>query len=266
MQRSGAHSWNPRALVDRLPPALTSGASPRSIGPARRHPIQPKPNPNPKYLMTRNGKIARLPAAIREELNRRLLDGEQGKQLVEWLNGLPQAQAVMQAHFQGHPISEKNLSEWKTGGFLAWEAGQRMVDTVWSVMDGTKGLETVAKEDLTHRMALMLAAKMAAEMQVLEVMPEGIEKARMWRELRVSLLALRRCELYGQRLKIEQARQTKGEKRKISRMTPAERRRTMMALLGVNEGYDGSVNPELTRPPDYGQSEPIQVNPTGLPQ
>jgi len=29
--------------------------------------------------MTRNGKIARLPLAIREELNRRLQEGEQGK-------------------------------------------------------------------------------------------------------------------------------------------------------------------------------------------
>ena len=35
--------------------------------------------------MTRNGKIARLPREIRDELNRRLDDGGQGKDLVEWL-------------------------------------------------------------------------------------------------------------------------------------------------------------------------------------
>ena len=34
--------------------------------------------------MTRIGKIARLPATLREELNGRPLDGEQSKQLVEW--------------------------------------------------------------------------------------------------------------------------------------------------------------------------------------
>ena len=45
--------------------------------------------------MTRNGKIARLPAALREELNQRLLDGEQGQPLVEWLNSLPKVQAVL---------------------------------------------------------------------------------------------------------------------------------------------------------------------------
>jgi hypothetical protein len=33
-------------------------------------------------------------------------------------------------------------------------------------------------------------------------------------------------------------------------------------LLGINEGYDGSQNPELTRPPNPSQSELIQVNPT----
>jgi len=36
--------------------------------------------------MTRNGKIARLPLGIRQQLNQRLLDGQQGKLLVLWLN------------------------------------------------------------------------------------------------------------------------------------------------------------------------------------
>jgi len=36
--------------------------------------------------VTRNGKIARLPRAVRQELNRRLDEGEQGKKLVAWLN------------------------------------------------------------------------------------------------------------------------------------------------------------------------------------
>ena len=40
----------------------------------------------------RNGKIARLPYKIREQLNVRLQDGELGTRLVDWLNGLPEAQ------------------------------------------------------------------------------------------------------------------------------------------------------------------------------
>ena len=40
--------------------------------------------------MSRNGKVARLPRAIREQLNRHLDDGEPQNKLVEWLNSLPQ--------------------------------------------------------------------------------------------------------------------------------------------------------------------------------
>jgi hypothetical protein len=48
--------------------------------------------------MTRNGKIARLPAAIREEFNLRLFEGEQGKPLVVWLNSLPKVKEVFGIH------------------------------------------------------------------------------------------------------------------------------------------------------------------------
>ncbi len=39
--------------------------------------------------MTGNGKTARPRRAIRDELNRRLQDGEPGKHLVQWLNWNP---------------------------------------------------------------------------------------------------------------------------------------------------------------------------------
>jgi hypothetical protein len=70
--------------------------------------------------MTRNGKIARLPLSLREELNRRLCDGEQGKDLVDWLNNQPAVQEVLKKEFAGRPISEQNLSEWKQGGYEDW--------------------------------------------------------------------------------------------------------------------------------------------------
>jgi hypothetical protein len=70
--------------------------------------------------MTGNGKIARLPWAIRDELNRRLRDGEPGTQLVDCLNGLPEVQDVLREHFGGRPITEQNLSEWKQRGYEDW--------------------------------------------------------------------------------------------------------------------------------------------------
>jgi hypothetical protein len=53
--------------------------------------------------MTRNGKIARLPHEIRDQLNRRLYDGELQTRLVDWLNSLPETQAVLKANFEEQP-------------------------------------------------------------------------------------------------------------------------------------------------------------------
>ena len=80
--------------------------------------------------MTRKGKIARLPRAIRDELNRRLDDGEQGVRLVEWLNGLPEVKKVLESDFEGRAITEDNLAEWKNGGFLDWQAQQETLSLV----------------------------------------------------------------------------------------------------------------------------------------
>ena len=55
--------------------------------------------------MTRNGKVARLPRDIRNQLNRRLQDGEPGTRLVEWLNSLPDTQSVLAADYGGRLIS-----------------------------------------------------------------------------------------------------------------------------------------------------------------
>src|SRR5208282_4794000 len=78
------------------------------------HPFYPQSREAP---MTRVGKIAHLPHDIREQLNRRLMDGETGRDLVAWLNSLPETQRVTLALFDGRPVSEQNLSEWKQGGY-----------------------------------------------------------------------------------------------------------------------------------------------------
>jgi hypothetical protein len=72
----------------------------------------------------RNGKIARLPREVRERLNRRLEDGEQGKKLVVWLNEMPEVQAVLATEFRGKAINGQNLTEWRQGGYRDWLAQQ----------------------------------------------------------------------------------------------------------------------------------------------
>lgn len=97
--------------------------------------------------MTRNGKIARLPVAIRTLLNQRLRNGETGKQLVEWLNGLPVAREVMQAEFAGRPVNEQNLSEWKQGGYEDWLRHQETCAWVRTLVEESADLEEEAGDD-----------------------------------------------------------------------------------------------------------------------
>jgi hypothetical protein len=68
----------------------------------------------------RTGKIARLPAHIREELNLNLHDGIPAVKLVQYLNRLPEVQAVLAELFGGRPISKANMSEWVKGGYRQW--------------------------------------------------------------------------------------------------------------------------------------------------
>src|ERR1700674_3902303 len=94
--------------------------------------------------MTRNGKIARLPYSVRNILNRRLHNGEQGVKLMKWLNGRPKVQEVLAEEFGGRPISEQNLSEWKQGGFEDWLRHQEAREWVQKLADESADLKKIA--------------------------------------------------------------------------------------------------------------------------
>jgi hypothetical protein len=76
----------------------------------------------------RSLKIANLPAEIRDELNYRISDGDEGIELVEWLNSKPEVADVVNKLFDGTPISEQNLSEWRKRGYQKWLAHRNFVD------------------------------------------------------------------------------------------------------------------------------------------
>jgi len=73
--------------------------------------------------MARNGKIARLPIAVREQLNQRLQNGEMAAQILPWLNALPETRQAL-AQFGERDVNDANLSAWRTGGFVDWEEKQ----------------------------------------------------------------------------------------------------------------------------------------------
>jgi hypothetical protein len=71
-------------------------------------------------MNARNGKIARCPNAIREQLNQKLRDGLEAATILPWLNSLPEVQSVLAERFAGLPVNEVNLSAWRTGGYQDW--------------------------------------------------------------------------------------------------------------------------------------------------
>jgi hypothetical protein len=80
------------------------------------------------FMQTRLSKIARLPAEIREQLNRRLHDGELGRTILPWVNELPETKKVLAELFVGKRITHQNLSEWRSGGYQDWLQHQQRLE------------------------------------------------------------------------------------------------------------------------------------------
>jgi len=110
---------------------------------------------------TRNGKIARLPLAVRQELNRRLDEGQQGKKLVAWLNSLPAVQTIVTTEFGGKPIREQNLSEWKQGGYRDWLAKQEALEIAERLREDAAEWNAEGRPSLTKTLPFWLLARYA---------------------------------------------------------------------------------------------------------
>jgi len=155
--------------------------------------------------VTRNGKIARLPRAVRQELNRRLDDGEQAKKLVVWLNALPEVQAVLAAEFGAKAIREQNLSEWKQGGYRDWVAQQEALEVVEQLGEDAAEWKAKGRAPLTETVALWVAARYAvAARRVAET--GGREGWRLLREMCSDIVELRKGDHSAERLQIERER------------------------------------------------------------
>ncbi len=157
---------------------------------------------------TRRGKIARLPRAIREELNHRLDEGDPQKDLVRWLNSLPDVKAVLQTHFEGKAITAQNLSEWKQGGYRDWRAQLEALEIARCLREESslsQG-ESEGQPPLVDALAFWLTVRLAAETRgIVEAEPE--EGWKRLRQFSRELAVLRRGDLQRQRLELERQRE-----------------------------------------------------------
>jgi hypothetical protein len=228
--------------------------------------------PGTRPSQCRNGKIARLPHGVREQLNQRLRDGESGRSLVKWLNDLPEVKAALQREFDGCAIMEQNLSEWRQGGFRDWmakaEADEWMADTLTEgppcrAVSRRKGSRTkdVEMESVSDRVAgWFFPHYVAAARGQLAAARTSAERWSVLRTICADLAGLRRSDHYVERLRIwrEKLRAETAEENKITekdflkwaraqpdvekliwpdreRLTPEEKQQRIREILGTGD-------------------------------
>lgn len=157
---------------------------------------------------THIGKIGRLPKSIRDELGRRIEDGEPGKELVKWLNGLSHVQEVLKEQFGGRPITEQNLSEWKQTGHPEWLRQQETRSLVAKLTEHAEDLgEASNGQEISDLFASVLAAELAQlAAALLEKETDPEKRWQRLREVHQELSQLRRDDHRAVRTMIKHER------------------------------------------------------------
>jgi len=158
-------------------------------------------------MKTRTGKIARLPAHIRDELNRRLDNGARGIDLVAWLNGLPEVQKIMAELFNGYPIRQQNLSEWRHGGYAEWSASHTHRAQWQDLLDHIEQLSNEHK-DVTSHLSTLVVLELAEALDQLHGMEDATERWKIFRLISQSLSRLRRDGCREERIRLSNSQPT----------------------------------------------------------
>ena len=155
--------------------------------------------------MSRVGKIARLSQHLRGQLNRRIEDGEPGRNLVEWLNSCDEVQETLDEHFGGRPITEQNLSEWKQGGFKDWQNHQETRALARGFLAEAEELEEeIGDTPLTDRLTETVALALARLLREAVSEEKGPAQRRAILEIAREFAWLRKQDHQMERLRREQ--------------------------------------------------------------
>ena len=160
---------------------------------------------------THNGKIARLPRNIREELNHRLDDGEPGGRILAWLDALPAVQTMLNAEFGGGRINAQNLSNWRKGGYQHWLKQEERRNLVRELTENAKELAADAGgvEIGNHLSAILVAELAASARGALEELANPAERCVRLQEFLLTLARVRRQDNQAGKLTIERERRAR---------------------------------------------------------
>ncbi|MGB8355310.1 MAG: hypothetical protein WCD79_15540 [Chthoniobacteraceae bacterium] len=188
------------------------------------------------FNITRRGKIARFPNEIREQVNRRLHNGENSSTILPWLNAIPEVRQILDSDFAGKPVRKQNISEWRKGGYREWLNCRQAADVLSRIREETLELRHEAGDNLTDNVSCWLAARYfveAKDMDSREVLDLDV-----LRKFTTDISSLRRGDHIAKRLDLTERRQ---EDRKVF-----ERNRLKRKIVGGVEALERFVekNPE----------------------
>jgi hypothetical protein len=151
--------------------------------------------------MTHIGKIARLPANVREELNHRLQNGETGSVILPWLNALPAVQAVLASRFGAGPVNHQNLTNWRQGGYQHWLKQQACANLVRELAPHGGG------PAIANHLSTVLVADLAVTARDIQKEPAGpVERLERLKEMLHTVSEVRRQDNQASRLALDRER------------------------------------------------------------
>ena len=178
------------------------------------------------YVRSRKGKIAGLPEEIREALNERMENGEEGKALLDWLNGLPEVQNLVHSEYDGARIQEQNLSAWRKGGYADWLERNALVEVGLRLQENVAEWKEAGDLDLPQVLGHWLTGQYALATRNMGDL-QGHEKwAQLWRIGR-GVMRLRQVQEQEEKVKLAEARFAWKQEREAKR---AEERAIVRAL------------------------------------
>ena len=157
-------------------------------------------------MTTRNGKIARLPFNIREELNNRLLENVPVKDILIFLNTDSTVRYCMDMLFQGRCITEQNVSEWRQGGYEEWLLYRSCLGNVRDLSEDAAraAITGISGEHLLLCLTASFADLLKKQGETPEI--EFNRKLIVLEHLTKLALSIRKSEQKDERLKIDHER------------------------------------------------------------
>lgn len=116
----------------------------------------------------RQGKIARLSDALRNELNQRLLDGQSGRKILDWLNAHEEVLKKLEEDPEGLRVSDNNLSNWRKGGYTEWLTRRERLARTKDLAGYSVKLAEASGGKLSEGAAAILSGRIMEMLEVLD--------------------------------------------------------------------------------------------------